>query len=270
MSLENIEKYNNGYKPDLGPINNQVLEDGRIPVWVCWWQGLENAPEVVKKCVESIKRNIPEEKSKLIVITIDNYMNYIGFSETIVNRFNSGAISLTHLSDILRMQLLYMYGGMWIDATCYINDKRIREAFKYEFYTVKAGLPTWKGDVHARGRWTVSFMVAQKGNPLCGFINDMFELYFNTREDMLDYFLLDRFVLIAYENITQIREMMDKCPSNNKDILKLVDYMNEPYNENIYANLKNNTYVFKLTYKQKMMEKTNQGEDTFYKCLITG
>ena len=26
-------------------------------IWICWWQGLENAPEIVKCCVESICHN---------------------------------------------------------------------------------------------------------------------------------------------------------------------------------------------------------------------
>ena len=27
------------------------------PIWVLWWQGLESAPLIVQRCVESIKRN---------------------------------------------------------------------------------------------------------------------------------------------------------------------------------------------------------------------
>ena len=31
-------------------------------IWVCWWQGLENAPEIVKVCFESIKKFAGERK----------------------------------------------------------------------------------------------------------------------------------------------------------------------------------------------------------------
>lgn len=268
MSLENIEKYNKGYLPDLGSINEEVLEDGKTPVWVCWWQGLDNAPEVVKRCVESIERNIPKDKAKLIIITLDNYMNYTGFSETIVTRFNSGVISLTHLSDILRMQLLYMYGGMWIDATYFISDDRIKEAFDYDFYTVKAGEPTWGGDVHAKGRWALNFIRAKKGNLLCGFLHDSFELYWNTKEEILDYFLIDRFALIAYENIEKIQKMIDYCPNNNKKTLKLIEIINNAYDEKDYQSLNCNTYAYKLAYKQELNKTTENGEDTFYKALL--
>lgn len=32
-------------------------EKYRNTIWLCWWQGLDNAPEIVKACVSSIKRN---------------------------------------------------------------------------------------------------------------------------------------------------------------------------------------------------------------------
>ena len=37
-------------------------------VWICWFQGLENAPDIVKRCVGSIQTNL---KGKEIIL-IDN------------------------------------------------------------------------------------------------------------------------------------------------------------------------------------------------------
>lgn len=28
------------------------------PVWMLWWQGIEEAPEIVKICMNSVKANI--------------------------------------------------------------------------------------------------------------------------------------------------------------------------------------------------------------------
>ena len=36
-------------------INNDI-------VWFCWLQGIENAPELVRRCLESLQRNIPDKK----------------------------------------------------------------------------------------------------------------------------------------------------------------------------------------------------------------
>ena len=36
-------------------------------IWICWFQGIENAPDIVKKCYDSVKRNMPD--SNITVIT---------------------------------------------------------------------------------------------------------------------------------------------------------------------------------------------------------
>ena len=46
-------------------------------IWVCWWQGLDNAPDIVKACIKTIKAN--SEGAEVILITDDNYKNYISF-----------------------------------------------------------------------------------------------------------------------------------------------------------------------------------------------
>lgn len=66
----------------------QVLPDSepelRGRVWVCWWQGIDNAPEHVRKCVESIQKNI--ENHKVTIITKDNYKDYVKFPNWIEKR----------------------------------------------------------------------------------------------------------------------------------------------------------------------------------------
>ena len=34
-----------------------IDERYRDKIWVCWWQGLENAPKIVNRCIESIQNN---------------------------------------------------------------------------------------------------------------------------------------------------------------------------------------------------------------------
>ena len=46
-------------------------------IWICWWQGLENAPEIVKRCVASIQKHAGNHK--IIMITDENYKEFISF-----------------------------------------------------------------------------------------------------------------------------------------------------------------------------------------------
>ena len=39
-------------------------------VWICWFQGLENAPKIVQSCVNSIKKQLSDRE--IIIITNDN------------------------------------------------------------------------------------------------------------------------------------------------------------------------------------------------------
>ena len=48
-------------------------------VWICWMQGLENAPELVQQCVSSIQKNLPDRD--IVLITEENYSQYVEFPE---------------------------------------------------------------------------------------------------------------------------------------------------------------------------------------------
>ena len=50
-------------------------------VWVCWWQGEKEAPAIVKRCIDSIRRNA--RGHSIIVITEQNYKNFVSFPEWI-------------------------------------------------------------------------------------------------------------------------------------------------------------------------------------------
>lgn len=76
----------------------------RNKIWICWWQGIDNAPEIVKTCVESIRRNAG--KCEIIFITEDNYKDYVSFPGWVEVKRKAGIISRTIYSDLLRMNLL--------------------------------------------------------------------------------------------------------------------------------------------------------------------
>ena len=265
--IDLISKYNRGEYLKLEPVNKDIAENGRIPVWVCWWQGLDSAPDIVKRCVESIYRYVPKDSAQIRFITFDNYMEYAGFSQIVVDRYNAGRISLTHLADILRVQLLNMYGGLWVDATYFISDNRIADIINDEAYTVKTVIPSWNGDVIAKGKWAVNFLKFMKGSPLSGFCTEAFEIYWSLRDEPLDYFLLDRIIKVAYDNIPVIRKQIDGISANNISSLKLMEIISNSYDEAVWNDMKKDTFAFKLSYKEPVELYTEDGKETFYNKL---
>lgn len=61
-------------------------------IWIFWWQGMDNAPLVVQKCYDSVKRNFPDWK--ITVLTADNYQDYVSFPDYIEEKRNKGIIHL--------------------------------------------------------------------------------------------------------------------------------------------------------------------------------
>ena len=48
----------------------QVTDSKELPIFFMWFQGENNLPLVIQKCLESIRKNIPERK--VIIITRQN------------------------------------------------------------------------------------------------------------------------------------------------------------------------------------------------------
>ena len=121
-----LKKY---LSPTVQPekINQSVCSDGRIPVWTYWWDGEEQSPEAIKKCIKSIRDNIDSNKYKLHVITLADCQQYVTFSNIIIDKVNSGKMPLDILAQRLSMELLYRYGGVWISPECFAADERVND-----------------------------------------------------------------------------------------------------------------------------------------------
>ena len=237
--------------------------ESKIPVWVCWWQGESDMPELIRVCIDSLRRNIPGDLCRLHLVTMDNVGEYLSFPQWIIDRFESGAITMTGLSDILRMGLLYRYGGMWIDSTYYVASPIDRTLFEAEFYTQKFDEGKWKADV-VQGRWAGNLIITKPGNVLCRFALNAFYMYWFKQEEAIDYYLIDYLIDAAYSNIDEVRNLIDSCKSSQPDCLELHKILDDPYDPAIYEKLTANTTFFKLYRKLSPAKETIIGKETFY------
>ena len=106
-------------------------------IWICWFQGLENAPDIVKNCVESVRYWNPDKE--IIIITSENMNQYVRFPEYILKKWRQGIITNTHLSDLLRLELLITYGGLWVDATTYLTGPLPQYITRNDFFVYRNG-----------------------------------------------------------------------------------------------------------------------------------
>ena len=253
---EVIQKYKNL------PENNSHETSGII--WSVWWQGEENAPEIVKKCFANIRKYCGTHEFK--VITKENYRDYIDIPEYISKKVNDGIITFTHFSDILRMGLLYKYGGLWLDATILVTDEIPEEIFEAPYFTVRCVYDIYFS-YPSRKRWTGFIQAAQKENKLCGFAYELMLEYWKTHKSLFDYFLIDYAIALAYENFPEIRNIIDSVPFSNSEVENLQPLLGEPFDEKKFEELTSSTMFFKLTWKRKF-EKNISGVPTFYGKIL--
>ena len=80
-----------------------------------WIQGLDEAPKVVKSCYRSwVDRNPNWDVRMLDLKTCSEYFD---IEKTIGNGRKD--VSMAHLADIVRINLIADHGGVWVDATCF-------------------------------------------------------------------------------------------------------------------------------------------------------
>lgn len=221
----------------------QEFENTNIgPIWVCWWQGEEKMPPIVKACWKKLcSINLGR---KVILITTDNYNQYVNIEPHIVKHFENGHISVTQLSDILRFNLLYNHGGIWMDSTIFVNESAAK-LLNSSFITLSVD---YSEKYISRGRWSSFLFGGNKGNALFKFIVDSFNLYYKKYTQPIDYYVIDYMIAYAYETNADIRNLINSYAIKMSNLYAVHKALNQEFNEQISEVLKNTPFN-KLTWK---------------------
>ncbi len=212
-----ISKYGDIIKKELDS-QSRCLQKNEGPIWFCWLQGESEMPKYVKFCYESIKRNGTREVN---LITISNYTKYIQLPDYIIEKVDKGLFSYTFFADILRVNLLYKYGGLWSDSRILLTQPINQNYFDYEFFTIKNHPKS--NQFVSNYRWTVGFMACTPKSPIFGVLKNFFAEYVKREDFLVDYFLMDYIIAIAYECNTEIKQLIDKIPCTNDYFFFLTD-----------------------------------------------
>lgn len=87
---------------------------GEKIIWFMWLQGLQDAPALVKSCFASWKQHNPTWQIEFI--DASNLYDYLP-TNTLRELLGKSDITAASLSDLVRLELLHEYGGVWADAT---------------------------------------------------------------------------------------------------------------------------------------------------------
>ena len=232
-------------------------------VWVCWLQGEENMPEVVRICIDSIKQNVPKDYSVEFVDNT-NLREWVDIPQRIYDLLHAGKLRPAYFSDIVRMRLLSQYGGIWIDSTVFVSAPIPDDFFEKRLYSIQAKDEEHRSEDLYYGALT-SFLIGGSNQcPLFDFLYNFFITYSNKHWILIDGHLINIAFRIAYENnIGGIREDINNIGVNNANRNLLFLEINKPFNEEQWVELTNHQIFHKMNWRTKYLDDcTNQ--KTFY------
>ena len=198
------------------------------PIWMMWYQGIENAPLIVQSCIKSVILN--RAKHPVYIISKYNLNKYIKLPKYIIQKLNSGYITITHFSDIVRAALLYKYGGYWIDATYFIN--RPLTKVNTTFFTIKLNYCWIQNHPIINCLWSVNFMASTKNSFISTYSYMALIHYWKKYNSQIEYFILDYILLIAYNKIAKFKQVILNLPNTTCNIFSLNNLLNSIHKKN--------------------------------------
>ena len=229
-------------------------------IWIFWWQGEANMPELVRACIHSVKQHAGEYNVQLI--TKYNITEYLDIP--ILSKVGK-SITLINFSDYIRLSLLKTYGGGWIDATIFLTQDIPTDIITTGFYTIRHPRKTYF--CVSDFRWGVSFLFTEKENKLISRVYELFTGYWEKNNSILDYFLMDYCFAYIIETDKECKKILESIPYNNPHTYNgIVNKLSQPFNPNEYKEIIKETWVHKLSYKVPF--KSNKKEPTYYDFII--
>lgn len=252
---------------DISSMN--VANSNIIPnknIFVYWNQGFENAPLLVQKCYQQLQNFIPNGWT-LITLTENNIQEYIRMPDFLQEMLLNESIYVAHYSDILRTALLYFYGGIWIDSTCFLTQQVPKTVLEDELFmfSTRDIIP------YSPMLFENWFIRANRHHYVMGRMLENTLYYFKTSKNpKAIYFVYFYIMSSLYQYDAKARAMMDDiCYCSNHDALLIANHygFGAKYTQRLWNQIMNKSFVQKLTYKYDKVLETS-GEDILLKHIL--
>ena len=211
-------------------IENETNIPEDSPIWMMWYQGIENAPPIVKTCFASIFKN--RGKHPIYILNKNNINKYLRLPRYIIEKFKKGIIRMAHFSDIIRMGLLLKYGGYWIDSSYFITTPL--EKVNTNFFTLKPRHCFVQNHPFIDCSFSINFLAVPKNSFIAAYSFASLLFYWKKYNSTICYFLLDYIFKIAYNKLSKFKKIIDDQPYIECDIFSLYYELNKVYDKNTF------------------------------------
>lgn len=233
-------------------------EEKSNKIWICWFQGIEHAPELVKACYNSVVKNYNDKE--IIVLTEENYKQYVDIPEYILKKWEKGYITFAHFSDILRIELLSKYGGLWLDSTIF-TTKRSELVFNenIELFVYKQVDLDRKNPLSiVASSW---LMYSNKNNNIINLTKKLLHEYWKNYNHIINYNLIHLFFTLSTE---VYKDEWNKVPTFNNISPHILQFeLNDDFEEVRFNQIRGMSDFHKLNWRIK-----SENKNSYYNYIV--
>ena len=243
--------------------NENNASTGSATVWFCWLQRIDDAPEIVKACYNSIKRNIPNREIK--VIDAKNWKEYVELPEYIVKKWENGRIPAALFSDLLRLELLIKYGGTWIDSTVLCTGFKFQAPSVQEYLDADLFLFQYSRPGSKEISISNWFITARKDNEVLMVLREMLHAYWKDYDCVLDYYMFHLFFSMIAKEYPEVIARMPYAYSPNS--LVLLHHWGEKFDQQKWDKLTRQVSFHKLAFR--VPQNVIEDKDNYYNHILS-
>ena len=240
-----IPKYLKRYLPAPGTIaeTKPVHDDKNEKIFTIWLQGEENAPELVKACYRSIRKNCTQE---LVVLDENIIWDYIDLPDIIKEKRRNGQIANAHFADICRVELLYRHGGIWLDSTGFATAPVPQWIIDQDFFVYMAGCNVGSPYSYIQN----CFIRARKGAYLLAAWRQTIHNFWMNEPREFDYFMHQLMFKALVQTDPVAAKYFEKMPHVDQDPTHAVwwDIANEPFSQELFDKYTSGAFFQKTAY----------------------
>lgn len=245
ISLDGAYKYLQRYQYICKQAKINSIDDDTNPypnkIWCCWLQGIENAPFTVQQCIGSIQKHAGDQE--VIILTLENMDQYIQLPEYIIKKWKEKIISNTHFSDLIRITLLYQYGGLWIDSTTWLTGA-------IPDYIKKTDLFCYRGSGLGKVIASNWLIAAKPHHPIIQSTKELLYEYWKKENKLISYSIFHLFFTMAIKSVRSNQKLWEEVPwfddSNPK---RMQNELFAPFDPERFKQICQLSSIHKLSYK---------------------
>ena len=219
-----------------------INDDANDKIFTIWQQGEEHAPALVQACWRSIRKHCSQE---LVILDDKTLPQYIDLPDVIWEKYRAGKIRRAHFADICRVELLYKYGGYWMDSTDFATGPIPKWISDLDFFMFMVGNAGQKYSFCQN-----CFIRARRGSYLLAAWRAMILDYWTHENGSFDYFMHQLLFKTLVMWDPRAQKYFAEMPHVDQDPTHALwhEYKYKPYDEKLFKELTADAFFQKTSY----------------------